>query len=60
MSPPKDITVYLETDTAADFKDIATSCAALAAGWNACPSSNDMRLFGLWKHGVSGSVSGLI
>jgi|GEM_PF-4409606 hypothetical protein len=24
-----------------------------------CPSSNDLRLFGLWKNGVSGSVSGL-
>ena len=26
----------------------------------ACPSSNDLRLFGLWKNGVSGSVCGLI
>ena len=26
----------------------------------ACPSSNDLRRFGLWKNGVSGSVSGLI
>ena len=26
----------------------------------ACPSSNDLRLFGLWKTGVSGSVYGLI
>jgi len=25
-----------------------------------CPSSNDLRLFGLWKNGVSGSVCGLI
>lgn len=25
-----------------------------------CPSSNDLRLFGLWKNGVSGSVSWLI
>jgi hypothetical protein len=25
-----------------------------------CPSSNDLRLFGLWKIGVSGSVCGLI
>ena len=25
-----------------------------------CPSSNDLRLFGLWKNGVSGSVFGLI
>jgi len=25
-----------------------------------CPSSNDLRLFGLWKIGVSGSVLGLI
>ena len=30
--------------------------------WNRipCPSSNDLRLFGLWKNGVSGSVCGLI
>lgn len=27
---------------------------------NGCPSSNDLRLFGLWKSGVSGSVCGLI
>ena len=26
----------------------------------ACPSSNELRLFGLWKSGVSGSVCGLI
>jgi hypothetical protein len=26
----------------------------------ACPSSNDLRLFVLWKNGVSGSVFGLI
>jgi hypothetical protein len=26
----------------------------------ACPSSNDLRLFGLWKNGVSGSVCWLI
>lgn len=25
-----------------------------------CPSSNDLRLFGLWKNGFSGSVCGLI
>ncbi len=25
-----------------------------------CPSSNDLRLFGLWKSGVSGSVCELI
>ena len=25
-----------------------------------CPSSNDLRLFGLWKNGVSGSVCWLI
>ena len=25
-----------------------------------CPSSNDLRLLGLWKNGVSGSVCGLI
>jgi threonine/homoserine/homoserine lactone efflux protein len=25
-----------------------------------CPSSNELRLFGLWKSGVSGSVCGLI
>ena len=25
-----------------------------------CPSSNDLRRFGLWKNGVSGSVCGLI
>ncbi|MCC0036557.1 MAG: hypothetical protein H6887_14995 [Hoeflea sp.] len=25
-----------------------------------CPSSNDLRLFGLWKSGVSGSVCGFI
>ena len=29
-------------------------------GGTSCPSSNDLRLFGLWKIGVSGSVSGLI
>jgi hypothetical protein len=29
------------------------------AGAN-CPSSNELRLFGLWKIGVSGSVCGLI
>jgi hypothetical protein len=27
---------------------------------NHCPSSNELRLFGLWKSGVSGSVCGLI
>lgn len=25
-----------------------------------CPSSNNLRLLGLWKNGVSGSVCGLI
>jgi len=29
-------------------------------GRSDCPSSNDLRLFGLWKNGVSGSVCGLI
>ena len=29
-------------------------------GFDNCPSSNDLRRFGLWKTGVSGSVSGLI
>ena len=42
---------------------------SLMAGWYfagpdsesaTCPSSNDLRLFGLWKNGVSGSVCGLI
>ena len=28
--------------------------------WWTCPSSNDLRLFGLWKNGVSGSVCWLI
>ncbi len=37
--------------------------ALLVAGdgaYSFCPSSNDLRLFGLWKNGVSGSVCGLI
>jgi type IV secretion system protein VirB9 len=33
---------------------------SVEAGQNTCPSSNDLRLFGLWKNGVSGSVSWLI
>jgi nitrate reductase NapA len=28
--------------------------------YGACPSSNDLRLFGLRKNGVSGSICGLI
>ena len=32
----------------------------LLGGVLICPSSNDLRLFGLWKNGVSGSVSWLI
>jgi len=31
-----------------------------ACGTAHCPSSNDLRLFGLWKIGVSGSDFGLI
>ena len=30
------------------------------AVFQSCPSSNDLRLFGLWKNGVSGSGSWLI
>ncbi len=34
--------------------------AALLTAGGTCPSSNDLRLFGLWKSGVSGSVCELI
>ena len=41
----------------AEDMEVADEADALFA---ACPSSNDLRLFGLWKNGVSGSVCGLI
>lgn len=43
--------------------DIGMSALAMAMNpeWTEeCPSSNELRLFGLWKSGVSGSVCGLI
>ena len=33
---------------------------SVVTGIDTCPSSNDLRLFGLWKNGVSGSVCGSI
>lgn len=36
------------------------SVSPTAEGEHICPSSNELRLFGLWKSGVSGSVCGLI
>ena len=52
----------VDGSTLKDFNQIAADSASkiqdLSNAW--CPSSNDLRLFGLWKNGVSGSVFGLI
>ncbi|MCM2397830.1 hypothetical protein NBH19_17325, partial [Rhizobium sp. S95] len=40
--------------------DLNSPAERLRTNSEDCPSSNDLRLLGLWKNGVSGSVCGLI
>ncbi|WP_054313278.1 hypothetical protein [Mesorhizobium sp. 1M-11] len=47
----------LEKDTSGTNPAVLTRTLQIS---NECPSSNDLRRFGLWKTGVSGSVCGLI
>ncbi|KQV78158.1 hypothetical protein ASC90_26905 [Rhizobium sp. Root1220] len=50
----------LGTDEGNDLVSLCDGLADDQPAGGTCPSSNELRLFGLWKSGVSGSVCGLI